>query len=317
MVKVPVIKLSNGKPIPQLGLGTWQSKPGEVVQAVKDAIDIGYRHIDCAFVYGNEPEVGEAISAKIAEGVVKREDLFITSKLWNTFHRPDLVRGALLKTLQNLKLDYLDLYLIHWPQAYKEEGELFPADADGKIQFSDVDYLDTWRALEPLAREGLARSLGLSNFNSKQVERVLQAASVKPVVNQVECHPYLNQKRLQEFCEARGIKLTAYSPLGSPDRPWAKPGEPQLMDDPKLQTLAARLGKTVAQILIRYQIERGIIVIPKSVTRSRILSNYQVLDFALAPEDVTLIDSFHCNGRLVPMTASLGHKYHPFENDEF
>ncbi|XP_052745664.1 aldo-keto reductase family 1 member B1-like isoform X1 [Bicyclus anynana] len=316
-LKTPYVKLANGYECPILGLGTWKSKPGEVVQAVKDAIDIGYRHIDCAFVYGNEPEVGEAISAKIAEGVVKREDLFITSKLWNTFHRPDLVRGALLKTLQNLKLDYLDLYLIHWPQAYKEEGELFPADADGKIQFSDVDYLDTWRALEPLAREGLARSLGLSNFNSKQVERVLQAASVKPVVNQVECHPYLNQKRLQEFCEARGIKLTAYSPLGSPDRPWAKPGEPQLMDDPKLQTLAARLGKTVAQILIRYQIERGIIVIPKSVTRSRILSNYQVLDFALAPEDVTLIDSFHCNGRLVPMTASLGHKYHPFENDEF
>ncbi|CAH2241649.1 jg3051 [Pararge aegeria aegeria] len=315
--KIPSVKFANGYECPILGLGTWKSKPGEVVQAVKDAIDIGYRHIDCAYVYGNEPEVGEAINAKISEGVVKREDLFITSKLWNTFHRPDLVKGALLKTLQNLNVKYLDLYLIHWPQAYKEEGQLFPADADGKIQFSDVDYVDTWKALEPLVGEGLIKSIGISNFNSKQVERLLKSATVKPVVNQVECHPYLNQKRLLEFCEARGIRLTAYSPLGSPDRPWARPGDPLLMEDPKLKAIAERLDKTVAQVLIRYQIDRGIIVIPKSVTRSRIQSNFQVLDFKLSAEDVQLIDSFDCNGRLVPMTASLGHKYHPFENEEF
>ncbi|XP_068626096.1 aldo-keto reductase family 1 member B1-like [Battus philenor] len=315
--KVPVVTFNNGKTIPAIGLGTWKSKPGEVTQAVKDAIDIGYRHIDCAFVYGNEKEVGEAITAKIKEGVVKREDLFITSKLWNTFHRPDLVRGALLKTLENLNLEYVDLYLIHWPQAYKEDGELFPVDESGKIQFSDVDYVDTWKALEPLQKEGLVKSLGVSNFNSRQLARLLENAKIKPVTNQVECHPYLNQSRLKAFCEKNGLVITAYSPLGSPDRPWAKPGEPLLLEDPKLKAIAERLGKTVAQVLIRYQMDRGNIVIPKSVTKSRIASNFQVLDFKLSQEDVDLINSFDCNGRFVPMTASLGHKDHPFENDEF
>ncbi|KAG6462129.1 aldo-keto reductase family 1 member B1 isoform X1 [Manduca sexta] len=315
--KVPFVKFYNGLNCPILGLGTWKSKPGEVTQAVKDAIDIGYRHIDCAFVYGNEKEVGEAITAKISEGVVKREELFITSKLWNTFHRPDLVRGALQKSLDNLNVEYLDLYLIHWPQAYKEDGPLFPTDESGNIQFSEVDYVDTWKSLEPLQKEGLVKSLGVSNFNSKQLKRLLERASVKPVVNQVECHPYLNQARLKKFCEDLDIKITAYSPLGSPDRPWAKPDDPQLMEDPKLKAIADRLGKTVAQVLIRYQIDRGNIVIPKSVTKSRIASNFDVFDFKLSAEDVALIDSFDCNGRLVPMTASLGHKYHPFENDEF
>lgn len=314
---VPVVTFSNGKTIPQLGLGTWKSKPGEVTQAVKDAIDVGYRHFDCAYVYGNEKEVGAAITQKIGEGAVKREELFITSKLWNTFHRPDLVRGALEASLKNLNLKYLDLYLIHWPQAYKEDGEMFPCDANNKIIYSEVDYVDTWKALEPLVGEGLTRSIGISNFNSKQVARVLEVATIKPVVNQVECHPHLNQSKLKAYCEARDIKITAYSPLGSPDRPWAKPEDPQLLDDPKLKEIAERLDKTVAQVLIRYQMDRGNIVIPKSVTASRIASNFDVLDFSLSAEDVRLIDSFDCGGRLVPMNASLGHKHHPFENDEF
>ncbi|XP_053623093.1 aldo-keto reductase family 1 member B1-like isoform X1 [Plodia interpunctella] len=316
--KVPVVKFSNGRTIPQIGLGTWKSKPGEVTQAVKDAIDIGYRHIDCAHVYGNEKEVGAAIAAKISEGVIKREDLFITSKLWNTYHRPDLVRGALETTLRDLGLQYLDLYLIHWPQAYKEGPENFPTDENGKIQFSDVDYVDTWKALEPLVEAGLLRSIGVSNFNHRQLLRLLEVATIKPVTNQVECHPYFNQARLKAFCEERGIKITAYSPLGSPDRPWAQPGEPQLLQDPKLKAIADRLGKTVAQVVLRYQIERGNIVLPKSVTKERIASNFQIFDFKLSAEDVALLDTFDLkNGRLVPMTASLGHKYHPFENDEY
>lgn len=315
--KVPMIKFYNDCEYPMLGIGTWKSKPGEVTQAVKDAIEIGYRHIDCAFVYGNEKEVGEAITAKIADGTVKRGDLYVTSKLWNTFHRPDLVRGALEKTLENLQLTYLDLYLIHWPQAYQEDGPLFPTDEAGKIQFSDVDYVDTWKAMESLVADGLVKSIGVSNFNSKQIARLLETAKIKPVTNQIECHPYLNQRRLKDFCEARGIVITAYSPLGSPDRPWAKPDDPQLMDDPKLKAIASRLGKTVAQVLIRYQLDRGNIVIPKSVTKSRIASNFDVFDFKLSKEDLDLIDSFDCNGRMVPMTASLGHKLHPFENDEF
>ncbi|RVE41379.1 hypothetical protein evm_013968 [Chilo suppressalis] len=258
-----------------------------------------------------------AICASAIELLNNWEELFITSKLWNTFHRPDLVRGALEATLTNLNLKYLDLYLIHWPQAYKEGGDLFPCDDKNQILFSDVDYLDTWKAMEPLVGEGLVKSIGISNFNSKQVARLLEHATIKPVTNQVECHPYLNQSKLQAFCQERGITVTAYSPLGSPDRPWARPEDPQLLEDPKLKEIAHRLRKTVAQVLIRYQMERGMIVIPKSVTKSRIASNFEVLDFKLSAEDVKLIDSFDCGGRLVPMTASCGHKYHPFENEEF
>ncbi|KAJ8971640.1 hypothetical protein NQ314_000603 [Rhamnusium bicolor] len=317
MAKVPNIKLNNGLEIPAFGLGTWKSKAGEVEQAVKDAIDIGYRHIDCAHVYGNEKEVGTALKEKFAEGVIKREDIFITSKLWNTYHRPDLVEKALRLTLQDLGLEYLDLYLIHWPHAYKEEGENFPFDANGKIQFSDVDYVDTWNALEKCVNKGLTKSIGVSNFNKRQLERVLEISTIKPVVNQVECHPYLNQRKLIEFCRSKGIVITGYSPLGSPDRPWAKPEEPQLLEDPKLKELAVKYKKTPAQIVLRYQVDRGVVAIPKSVTKSRIQQNFDIFDFSLTADDVAYLDTFDVNGRFCPMTSALGHPYHPFENDEY
>lgn len=270
---------------------------------MKDAIDIGYRHIDCAYIYGNEKEVGEAISAKIKEGIVTRQELFVTSKLWNTFHRPDLVEGILKKTLENLQIQYLDLYLIHWPLAYKEESDLFPKDENEKIIFSNVDYVDTYKAMEPLVQKGLVKSIGLSNFNKKQIERVLAACNIAPVNNQVECHPYLNQSKLISFCKEKNIAVTAYSPLGSPDRPWAKPDEPQLMEDPQLKKLAEKYKKSVAQVLLRYQIQRGVVTIPKSVTKSRIAENINIFDFELSPEDVTYIDTFNRNGRFCPMTA--------------
>ncbi|KAJ8982323.1 hypothetical protein NQ317_006668 [Molorchus minor] len=315
--QVPNVKLNNGQQIPIFGLGTWKSKPGEVEQAVKDAIDLGYRHIDCAHVYGNEKEVGAALQAKFKEGVVKREDIFITSKLWNTYHRPDLVEKAIRITLSDLGLTYLDLYLIHWPLAYKEDGENFPFDANGKIQFSKVDYVDTWKAMEELVKKGLTKSIGVSNFNKKQIERILAVATITPAVNQVECHPYLNQRRLIDFCRSKGIVVTGYSPLGSPDRPWAKPEDPQLLEDPKLKQLATKYNKTPAQILLRYQVERGVITIPKSVTRSRIEQNFNIFDFKLSPQDVAFLDTFDCNGRFCPMTAGLGHPHHPFEKDDY
>ncbi|KAK9884641.1 hypothetical protein WA026_007478 [Henosepilachna vigintioctopunctata] len=293
------------------------SKKGEVTQAVKDAIDLGYRHIDCAHVYGNEKEVGDAIKAKITEGVVRREDLFLTSKLWNTFHRPDLVEVAIKETLKNLGVDFINLYLMHWPVAYKEEGELFPLNKDGKPIFSDVDYVDTWKSMEELVKKGFTKSIGLSNFNKRQIERVLEIATIKPVNNQIECHPYLNQTRLIDFCKSKGIAVTAYSPLGSPDRPWAKPEDPSLMQDTKLKELALKYKKTPAQILLRYQIQRNVITIPKSVTKSRIEENFNIFDFELSMEDMNYINTFDCNGRFCPMTASLGHPHHPFENDEF
>ncbi|KAH9638619.1 hypothetical protein HF086_007753 [Spodoptera exigua] len=181
----------------------------------------------------NEKEVGQALKAKFDEGVVKREDIFITSKLWCTFHRPDLVEGAIKTTLTNLGLEYLDLYLIHWPQAFKEGEELFPSGADGKVIPSSVDYVDTYKEMEKLVEKGLTRSIGLSNFNKKQIERVLEIASIKPAMLQ----------KLIDFCKLHDIAITAYSPLGSPDRPWAKPDDVKLLDDPRLKAIADKYGK--------------------------------------------------------------------------
>ncbi|XP_050514137.1 aldo-keto reductase family 1 member B1 [Diabrotica virgifera virgifera] len=312
MVQVPTVKFNNGNEIPIFGLGTWKSKPGEVAQAVKDAIDIGYRHIDCAFVYGNEKEVGEALAAKFADGTVKREDIFITSKLWNTYHRPDLVEKCLQQTLSNLGIQYLDLYLIHWPMAYKEDLDIFPRREDGSIIFSDVDYVDTWKEMEKVQQKGLVKSIGVSNFNEKQIERVLKIAKIKPVNNQVECHPYLNQKKLIDFCRSKDITVTAYSPLGSPDRPFAKPGDVELLHDPKLKDLAAKHNKSPAQILLRFQVERGVIVIPKSVNKGRLEQNIDIFDFSLSKEDLATLESFDCDGRLIRLDAALGHPHHPF-----
>lgn len=163
-----------------------------------------------------------------------REDLFITSKLWNTFHRPDLVLDALKKTLTNLNTPYIDLYLIHWPFAYKEEGDNFPKDENDKIIFSDVDFVETWKVLEQAVDEGLTKSIGISNFNAAQTQRVLDSCRIKPVTNQVECHPYLTQQKLSEYLTSVGIVLTAYSPLGSPNRPWVTADDPVLLEDPKV-----------------------------------------------------------------------------------
>lgn len=315
--QVPNITLNNGKLMPQLGLGTWNSPVGEVTQAVKDAIDVGYRHFDCAFVYGNEAEVGDGIQAKVNEGAAKREDLFITSKLWNTYHRQDMVIPALKKTLENLKTPYLDLYLIHWPFAYAEGDNLFPKTDDDKIIFSDVDFLDTWKAMEEAVDLGLAKSIGISNFNAEQTKRVLDNCRIKPVTNQIECHPYLTQKKLSDFLKTHDIVVTAYSPLGSPNRPWVTKDDPVLLEDPKVLSIAKKYNKTPAQILVRYQIQRGHIVIPKSVTKNRIASNFNVFDFELTADEIVQINSFECNGRICPMNGAHGHKYHPFEHSEY
>jgi len=310
--KIPSVKLNNGAEIPMFGLGTWKSKPGEVRDAVENAIDAGYRMIDCALAYGNENEVGQAIAKKVSEGIVKREDLFVTGKLWNTFHRPDLVSVGIKKSLTDLALDYVDLYLIHWPMGYKEDGELFPKDADGKFIFSDVDYLDTWKAMEECVRLGLAKAIGFSNFNSEQVDRILSKCTIKPAMLQVECHPYLNQAKLIEYCRNKDILVTAYSPLGSPDRPWAKPTDPRLMDDPKLVSIAAKYGKSPAQIILRWNAQRGLIIIPKTVTKSRMIENMSVYDFELSKDDMELINSFDCNGRSCSLDWVKDHKYWPF-----
>lgn len=270
---------------------------------MQDAIAMGYRHIDCAHVYGNEDEVGAGLKVKLDDGTVTRDDIFITSKLWNTFHRPDLVRGALETTLKNLKLDYIDLYLIHWPMAYKEDGDLFPKGPNDEVLYSEVDYLDTWKEMEKMVEAGLTKSIGLSNFNSKQVERVLAMAKIKPVVNQVECHPYLAQRKLGAFCKDRMIEITAYSPLGSPARPWVTDADPVLLDEPMLAAMATKYGKTKAQICLRWQIQRGHIAIPKSTNPKRIAENFDVFNFTLSDEDMEALAKLDRNLRFVPISS--------------
>lgn len=219
-------------------------------------------------------------------------------QLWNTFHSPGLVESALRESLRNLGLTYLDLYLIHWPMGYEEGGELFPRGPDGRFRYSNADYVDTWGALERCVDQGLVRSLGLSNFNSQQIERVLQVAHVKPVVLQVECNPYLNQKKLIEFCKKKNIVMTGYSPLGSPDSPFLKPETPRLLEDPKLLQVAQSVNKSAAQVVLRWMVQRGVVTIPKSVSPTRIRHNIEIFDFELSAEDISYLDSLDCGGRL-------------------
>ncbi|XP_017889598.1 aldose reductase-like [Ceratina calcarata] len=316
MMAQPTVKFNNGNSCPALGLGTWKSKPSEVTQAVKDAIDVGYRHFDCARVYQNEKEVGEAIAAKIKEGVIKREDIFVTSKLWNTDHQPDRVEPALKKTLSDLGLQYLDLYLMHSPMGFKAGDEFFPQDAEGNLIADDTDYIDTWHAMEKLIKQGLVKNIGVSNFDIKQVERLLANSTIKPVTNQVECHPYFDQKKLSEFCNSKGITITAYSPFAAPDRPFAEANEPLVLEDAKLKEIAGKYKKSAAQVALRYQIQRGHIVIPKSVTKSRIQENFNIFDFELSPEDVDAINKLNRN-RIVCFKPDRfkGHKYFPIMLD--
>jgi len=315
-------RLAAGKDIPLLGIGTWKSKPGEVGAAVETAIDAGYRHIDCAYIYGNEAEIGAALKKKFDEGVVKREDLFITSKLWNTKHGAEDVLPSVEKSIADLQIGYLDLYLIHWPIGLNRGADNFPKNEDGSLQYSDDDYVDTWGAMEKCVDGGLIKSIGLSNFNSKQITRVKKIAIIQPSVLQVECHPYLIQTELIDFCEENNIHFTAYSPLGSRDRPWAKAGEPLLLEDPSLIEIGKHHGKSPAQVCIRWQIQRGLSVIPKSANPARIRENFDVFgEFKLSEEDMKTIDGFNkpwraclpkivVDGNEVPRDAH--HKHYPF-----
>jgi len=316
---VPKLTLSNGVKIPMLGLGTWKSKSGEVAEAVSVAIACGYRHIDAAYLYGNEIEVGQGIQKKIADGTVKREEIFVTSKLWNSFHSSDQVLVNLKKSLEDLGLDYLDLYLIHWPTGFQEnglDGPYYPKDASGKTLYSEVDYLETWTMMEKAQEMGLVKAIGVSNFNIGQLERLQAVAKIQPVINQIESHPYLVNKKLIQFCQKNNIYVTAYSPLGSPDRPWATSEDPQLTEEPKIKEIAEKHKKTPAQVIIRFQIQRNVIVIPKSVTKSRIEENLNIWTFNLSDEDMATIESFDCHGRVCHSSEVSDHPHYPF-NDEY
>lgn len=298
--QVPNIKLNNGLSIPVVGLGTWQSAPdGSLYRAVKGAIDAGYRHIDCAYAYENEEEVGKAINDAISEGKVKREDLFVVSKLWLTFFRRDRVQKCVKKILAKLNTPYLDLCLMHWPMSFGEDDKnLVPTGPDGKFIDGKVDYLEAWQGLEDCVKAGLVKSIGISNFNSKQIDRLLASATIKPVTNQVEVHPYLAQVQLKKFCEDRGIVLTAYSPLGNPgSQANSLDNKDRLLKDPVVNKLAKKYNKNAGQILLKFEAQRGIIVIPKSVSEDRIRSNIQIFDFNMTADEIKELEALDRNYR--------------------
>lgn len=292
--------------MPTFGLGTWLSNPGEVKAAVEAAIDAGYRHIDAAFCYGNEGEVGAGIKTKIDAGVVKREDLFVTSKLWNTFHRPEHMQKGIDFTLKDLGLDYVDLMLIHWPTAFKFPGDedarnAFPQDPSGIFMDDEVNFVDTWLALENLYKNGSQmKAIGVSNFNQSQLEQVLAKATVVPMMNQIELHAYLNMTDLRAFCNSHKIHVTGYSPLGAPARPdGLKKGQPVLMEEPVVCEIAKAHNKSAAQTLIKWIIQSGCVCIPKSVTPSRIAANAEIFDFELSADEMAKLNSLNKNIKYV------------------
>ncbi len=270
MTDIPDIMLSNGQHIPQFGFGVFQVHPEDTVAAVSTALQAGYRHIDTAEMYGNEKEVGEAIS----RSGLDRGDVFVTSKLANDAHQPDDARRAFDESLKALGFDYLDLFLIHWP---------LPTRYDG-------DYVSTWQTLEEFYRDGRARSIGVSNFQPRHLRRLHAECEIPPAVNQIEVNPYLTQDEVRGFCAEHQIGIEAWSPLGRGN----------VLSDPTIDAIARQTGKTPAQVVLRWHIERGDIVFPKSVTPDRIRENIDIFDFELAGQDVEAISALDRNERTGP-----------------
>ena len=250
------LTLASGAKMPLIGLGTWEADPGVVGSAVQASLDAGCRHLDCAAAYRNEHEVGEALAAS----GVPREEIFITSKLWNDRRRPADVEAALDKTLSRLGTDYLDLYLIHWPVVWAKDSVMKP-DAQASLR-------ETWQTLEKLVDAGKIKHIGVSNYNEAELKALLSYARIRPAVNQIELHPRLPQTQLVEYCQGHGICVTAYSPLGRGGK--TKAG---LLTNPTVARVAAVHGVSPASVLLRWNLQRGVVVIPKSVTPARIRQN--------------------------------------------
>jgi len=284
--------------MPLVGLGLWKSDKGDVETVVYEAIKAGYRHLDGACDYGNEKEVGAGIKKALDEGICKREDLWITSKLWNTYHRKEHVPLAMQRTLDDLGLEYVDLYLIHFPislkyvpieECYPPEWTDTPGNA-GKLQLDPVPYRETWEAMEQLKAAGKAKHIGVSNLGCQMIMDILSYCTQKPEVNQVEMHLYLQQPQLVDFCQANGIAMTAFSPLGATGYlamgPMFATEADDCFKDPAVVEISKAKGKSPAQICLRYQVQRGVAVIPKSTRVERLKENMDVFGFELSAEEM-------------------------------
>ena len=302
------LTLPDGGRFPLVGLGFWKMPKPDVPTLLREAVQAGYRHLDCACDYGNEAEVGAGLSRILADKLCRREELWVTSKLWNTYHDPKYVRAACERSLRDLKLDYLDLYLIHFPIAleyvpfdvrYPPEWFHDPAAAKPVMKPIKVPYSETWAAMEELQRAGLVKRIGVCNLNVSMLREVLSYCSIKPAVHQFESHPYLVQPRQVRFCQENGIAVTAFSPLGAPS--YLSIGMAQqnesVLADPVVTSIATKHQRTAAQVVLRWNVQRGCAVIPKTGQVKRLRENISLFDFELSPAEMTAINGLDRNRR--------------------
>lgn len=308
------LKFSNGASMPTLGLGTWTLSSDNVNLAIASALDAGYRLVDCAYVYSNEAEIGEALGKCCQRLGLERRDIFITSKCWCTYMRPELVRKCCEKSLNALNASYIDLYLIHWPVALQAGDANFPMAPDRtNLAVDKVPLLDTWTAMEKLVDDGLVKSIGLSNFNRRQIDLILKHCRIRPVNLQVEVHANFPNSALVEYAQSVGLTVTAYAPLGSPG---ASPGAMDLLSEPRVCEIAKNHNKTSAQVLLRYLLQRNIAVVPKSATPARILENAQIFDFRLSEDEMHSLHTGGLNERQFRLLGMKTSDEYPF-TDEF
>lgn len=302
------IPLATGAQLPTIGLGLWKVENALAPKLVEEAARIGYRHFDCASDYGNEAEAGVGLHNVLQSGLCKRDELWVTSKLWNTNHAPEHVRAACERSLRDLQLDYLDLYLIHFPiaLAYVPPSERYPAGwfhdlnaANPKMAPARVPIAETWRAMEELVAAGLVRNIGVSNFGVSLLRDLLSYANILPAILQIELHPFLTQEKLVRFCREENIAVTAFSPLGAASYyqlGMAKQDE-SVLNQPTIIAAAERHQKSPAQIALRWGIQRGTAVIPKSSRIDRLRENLAIFDFELSPEEMSAISALNRNRR--------------------
>ncbi|XP_033250223.1 1,5-anhydro-D-fructose reductase isoform X1 [Drosophila miranda] len=310
----PKIKLSSGYEMPVLGFGTYKLRGFQCTSAVHCAVETGFRHFDTAYYYENEKDVGEALRTQIKMGNISRENIFLTTKLWNTHHDPRDVRRICEQQLKLLGFTYIDLYLLHFPVGYKHMcDEILKPMSDGKLQTTNVDYIDTWNAMEELVKLGMVRSIGLSNFNMEQVQRVIQCSSSKPVVNQVEVWPGFLQKDLVDYCRYNGIVVTAYSPFGQPNR---ENHSPTYFFSEGMKRLVKKYKKTSGQIVLRFLVDYGVVPIPKAANPLHISQNLNIFDFKLDDSDTRALLGIKPKKRIVKYDIVKEHPFYPFERDE-